>query len=408
MCAARAKIPAPPFTLAASNEHGWRRGKTACSITLRRQIVGVELIPRPASSQFLVPQFKGGNRMETSAAKQQAMAGDTVITAEQRYLRTELEQRRERLHEALHSTAADPSLSQLLTAVDTALSRIDHGTFGLCETCHDTIEAERLLADPLVRFCLDHLTSAEQRALESDLSLAARIQRALLPSLGLAPTGWDVRFHYQPAGMVSGDYCDLFETDSGLLLMLGDVSGKGVAAAMLMSHLHATFRSLAEAGLPLDRMVEDANRIFCESTLAGQFATLVIGRAAHDGSVEFVSAGHLPLLRIHVDGVAAKDSAGVPLGMFCSARFPIHRLTLERGDTVFLYTDGLTEARNRAGQEYGLQRIRALAAQDKGKAPDGLISECLEDLVSVGECLKQTDDLTLLVVRRAEWARIFV
>ncbi len=203
--------------------------------------------------------------MESSAAKQQPMAGGSMAPAEQTYLRTELEQRRERLHEALHSSAADASISELLTAVDTALSRIDQGTFGLCETCHDTIEAERLLADPLVRFCLDHLTSAEQRALESDLSLAARIQRALLPKPGLAPDGWDVRYHYQPAGMVSGDYCDLFETDGGLLFMLGDVSGKGVAASMLMSHLHATFRSLAEAGLPLDRMVQDANRIFCES-----------------------------------------------------------------------------------------------------------------------------------------------
>jgi len=113
--------------------------------------------------------------MESSAAKQQPMAGGSMATAEQTYLRTELEQRRERLHAALHSPAADASLSQLLAAVDTALSRIDQGTFGLCEECHDTIEAERLLADPLVRFCLDHLTSAEQRALESDLFLAACI-----------------------------------------------------------------------------------------------------------------------------------------------------------------------------------------------------------------------------------------
>jgi len=325
-----------------------------------------------------------------------------MITAEQTYLRTELEERRERLHAALNSPAADDSLSQLLTAVDDALRRIEQGTFGLCETCHDSVEPERLLTDPLVRFCLDHLTNAEQRALESDLSLAANIQRALLPNPDLAPRGWDVRFHYQPAGMVSGDYCDLVETDRGLLFMLGDVSGKGVAASMIMSHLHATFRSLAEASLPLDRMVEDANRIFCESTLAGQFATLVVGRAAHDGSVEFVSAGHLPLLHIHADGVAPKDSTGVPLGMFRGARFPVHRLTLTHGDTVFLYTDGLTEALNRAGQEYGLQRIRALAARHVGKAPDGLISECLADLVSFGEGVKQTDDLTLLVVRRVE------
>ncbi len=340
--------------------------------------------------------------MESSAAKQQPMAGDSMITVEQTYLRTELEQRRKRLHEALLSPAADASLSQLLTAVDTALSRIDQGTFGLCEMCHDTIEAERLLADPLVRFCLDHLTSTEQRALESDLSLAARIQRALLPKPGLTPAGWDVHYHYQPAGMVSGDYCDLFETDGGLLFMLGDVSGKGVAASMLMSHLHATFRSLAEAGLPLDRMVEDANRIFCESTLAGQFATLVVGRAAHDGSVEFVSAGHLPVLHIHGDGATPKDSTGVPLGMFCDSRFPVHRLTLAHGDTLFLYTDGLTEARNRAGAEYGLHRIHALGARHTGIEPAGLISQCLDDLLSFEDGLKQTDDLTLLAVRRAQ------
>jgi sigma-B regulation protein RsbU (phosphoserine phosphatase) len=340
--------------------------------------------------------------MESSAAKQQPMAGGTVTTAEQSYLLTELQQRRERLHQVLHSPAADASLSQLLTAVDTALSHFEQGTYGLCETCHDPIEAERLLADPLARFCLDHLTSAEQRALESDLSLAARIQRALLPKPGLALAGWDVRYHYQPAGVVSGDYCDLFETDSGLLFMLGDVSGKGVAASMLMSHLHATFRSLAEAGLPLDRMVEDANRIFCESTLAGQFATLVVGRAARDGSVEFVSAGHLPLLHVHGDGATPRDSTGVPLGMFRNTRFPVQRLTLAHGDTLFLYTDGLTEAQNRAGAEYGLHRIRTLAARHTGIEPAGLISKCLEDLLGFAEGLKGVDDLTLLAVQRAE------
>src|SRR5207245_5695337 len=331
--------------------------------------------------------------MESSAAKQQSMAGANVITAEQKYLRTELEQRRTRLHEALHSPAADASLSELLTAVDAWLSRIDQGTFGLCEKCNDSIEAERLLADPLVRFCLDHLTSAEQRALESDLSLAARIQRRLLPKLSLARPGWGVRYHYQPAGMVSGDYCDLLEAEGGLLFMIGDVSGKGVAASMLMSHLHATFRSLAEAGLPLDHMVEDANRIFCESTLAGQFATLVVGRAAHDGSVEFVSAGHLPVLHIQSDGATQKDSTGVPLGMFCNSRFPVHRLTLAHGHTLFLFTDGLTEAPNRAGAEYGLHRIRTLAARHPGIEPAGRISKCLEDLQGFAEGLKKPDDL---------------
>jgi len=87
--------------------------------------------------------------------------------------------------------------------------------------------------------------------------------------------------------------------------------------------------------------------------------------------------------------------------MFCGARFAVHRLTLADGDSVFLYTDGLTEARNPAGQEYGLRRIHALAARHTEKAPAGLISECLQDLASFGQGLKQADDLTLLVVRRA-------
>jgi sigma-B regulation protein RsbU (phosphoserine phosphatase) len=338
--------------------------------------------------------------MDAAAAKQQSIAGGSMATAEQSYLRSELVLRRDRLSEALHSPAADASLTELLKAVDSALGRMDEGTFGICESCHTGIETERLLADPLVRFCLDHLTSAEQRALESDLSLAARIQRTLLPKPDLAPAGWEVCYHYQPASMVSGDYCDLFEVNGGLLFMLGDVSGKGIAASMLMSHLHATFRTLAEANLPLERMVQDANRIFCESTLAGQFATLVIGRADRDGAVQYVSAGHLPVLHIHADGATPKDSTGVPLGMFCDAPFPVHQLTLADGDTLLLYTDGLTEARNSEGTEYGLPRIRALAARNIKMKPAGLISECIGDLLTFGAG-KQADDLTLLAVRRA-------
>jgi RNA polymerase-binding transcription factor DksA len=95
--------------------------------------------------------------METAAAKQQPMVGGNTTSADQTYLRTELIQRRERLQAVLQSPAADASVSQLLTAVDSALSRIAQGTFGLCETCHESIEAERLLSDPVVRFCLDHL-----------------------------------------------------------------------------------------------------------------------------------------------------------------------------------------------------------------------------------------------------------
>jgi sigma-B regulation protein RsbU (phosphoserine phosphatase) len=339
--------------------------------------------------------------METSAAKPQLKAGGSMATAEQAYFRPQLEQRRERLVSALHS-APDASLSHLLDEVDAALARMEKGAYGMCETCHDPVEKERLLNDPLVRFCLDHLTQEEQRALESDLELAARIQKGLLPPPELSAGGWQVRYHYEPAGPVSGDYCDVLESEGGLLFLLGDVSGKGVAASMLMSHLHATFRSLANANLPLQRMVEAANRIFAESTLAEQFATLVVGRATEDGSVEFVSAGHLPVLHLGRSGAKSEGATGVPLGMFSNTHFPVHQLSLGPGEALLIYTDGLTEARNAVSEEYGVDRIKETAQRHYSAAPERLIAECLSDLQNFAAGTKRADDLSLLVLRRAE------
>jgi sigma-B regulation protein RsbU (phosphoserine phosphatase) len=322
-----------------------------------------------------------------------------MATAEQAYFRPQLEQRRERLLSALHSSA-DASLSHLLSEVDAALARVDNGTYGICETCHAPVEKERLLSDPLVRFCLDHLTSEEQRALESDLALAASIQKGLLPPPELSAPGWQVRYHYEPAGPVSGDYCDVLESGGGLLFLFGDVSGKGVAASMLMSHLHATFRSLARANPPLQRMVEAANRIFSESMLSGQYATLVVGRAADNGSVEFVSAGHLPVLHLGRNGAKSEGATGVPLGMFSNAHFPVHQLSLSSGEALLIYTDGLTESCNAASEEYGVNRVKETAQRHYAATPERLIAGCLSDLQNFAAGTKRTDDLSLLVLRR--------
>ncbi len=339
--------------------------------------------------------------MESPIVNQPPSMGGALAIPEQAYLRSELERRQQQLHTALNSPSAEASLSTLLREVDAALARMDTGTYGLCSTCHTPIEPERLLADPLVRFCLDDLTREERHALESDLALAARIQRGLLPEQDLKVFGWRARYHYAPAGLVSGDYCDLFSSQGGLMFLLGDVSGKGVAASMLMSHLHATFRSLADAELSLDSMVLAANRIFAESTMADQYATLIVGRAAEDGAVEFVSAGHLPLLHLCGAGTAVRDATGVPLGMFTEAHFSVHRLQLAPGDALLVYTDGMTEARNAAGEEYGMGRMKGLAGQCHGKSPDTLIAECLGDLGKFTSGTKLADDLTLLAIQRA-------
>ncbi len=180
--------------------------------------------------------------MERSGGMQQTGAGGSIAVAEQAYLRAELERRHHRLETALKSVSAEPGLSLLLEEVDAALSRMDKG--------------------------IDDLSGDERQALEQDLALAATIQRRLLPPQDGSGTNWQLSYYYQPARLVSGDYCDYFSSNRDFLFLCGDVSGKGVAASMLMSHLHATFRSLADSDLPLGRMVEAANRIFLESTKA--------------------------------------------------------------------------------------------------------------------------------------------
>jgi sigma-B regulation protein RsbU (phosphoserine phosphatase) len=147
-------------------------------------------------------------------------------------------------------------------------------------------------------------------------------------------------------------------------------------------------------------MVEAANRIFSQITLAGQFATLVVGRAERDGGVEFVSAGHPPVLHLRKDTARHESATGIPLGVFDGVRFPSRRLSLDPGDMLLLYTDGLTESCNSAGEEYGFRRIKRVARQHLRTTPSKLISECLSDHRNFQSGGKQVDDLTLLVIRR--------
>jgi sigma-B regulation protein RsbU (phosphoserine phosphatase) len=317
-------------------------------------------------------------------------------------VREQLLDRRQRLEHEISRRGGQRSLGQLLEEVDEALRRLDTGTYGLCETCHDAIEADRLLADPLVRFCLDHLSPGEQRALERDLQLAANIQRGLLPPPVADVNGWRIAYHYRPARIVSGDYCDHIATPGGeLYFMVGDVSGKGVAASMLMAHLHAMFRALVPAGLALDQLMERASRVFCESTLPMHYATLVCGRATADGAVEICNAGHPPPLVIRGSGIDRLDATAMPIGMFCSEHFGITRVQLAPGEAVLLCTDGVLEAENASGVDYGIDRLRTVLADGAALPPPDLVNACVHDLAAFVDGQPYADDVTVMALRRA-------
>ena len=334
----------------------------------------------------------------------------TVPGVNDSYFREQLEKRRVVLKTAISSVPAVEApgkarLVELLQEVDSAVQRMDEGTYGICDTCHDTVEKERLIADPLVRLCLDHLTSDEQSALERDLELASQVQRGLLPQTDTRFGDWRIHYQYKPAGIVSGDYCDLIHPaneDGKLIFLLGDVAGKGVAASLLMTHLNAMFRSLARIGLELDKLLEIVNHLFCESTIAGQYATLVCGRTSKTGEIEIGSAGHPPALLVSQNCVKQIGSTGLPLGMFSTSRYTVHRVRMEPGDSLLLFTDGISEARNLSGNEYGIGGLSLAAGGRHGLPSKELVSACLKDIERYSFGTRQADDQTLMAVHKAE------
>jgi sigma-B regulation protein RsbU (phosphoserine phosphatase) len=326
-----------------------------------------------------------------------------MVTAIEPLLREQLIDRRHKLEDAASAFHRPAELTRLLEEVDAALHRMDTGVYGLCEVCHEPVETERLLADPLTRFCVGDLTPSEQRALQEDLDLASQIQTGLLPPPTQQIDGWEVSYHYQPAGAVSGDYCDLIQgEDHSLHFVLGDVSGKGVAASMLMAHLNAMFRTLISINLPLEQMVERASRVFCESTLPTQYATLVCGRANTNGEVELCNAGHLPPLLIQDGQVTSIAATGLPVGVFCSESFSVSRVQMSKGDSLFLYTDGLSESLDGAGNEYGVERLSRLLNDNHNLSPKAIITLCRQELHTFAEGRAPGDDLTFMAITRTK------
>ena len=222
----------------------------------------------------------------------------------------------------------------------------------------------------------------------------------MLPDVSRINGAWEVAYSYRPARIVSGDYCDLVSVDGNLYFMLGDVSGKGVAAATVMAQLHAMFRALVPANLPLGELVGRASRLLCESTLPTHYATLVCGRAQSDGEIEICNAGHVPPLVARSSGVTPLSAGGMPIGMFFTQQFDVHQVRLAPGEMLVLCSDGLTETEQGDGQPFGLDRLGAILRHHAASAPPAIVDACLHRVDTWRGARQANDDVTLMVVRR--------
>jgi len=247
---------------------------------------------------------------------------------------------------------------------------------------------------------------ADRLSLKSDLEIARDIQLAMLPNGLKEVQGTTVAGVTRPANTVGGDLYDVLPLPDGrLVVALGDVAGKGSPAALLMALVVAMMRTLVDEGLDLPRLMTRLNVQVARQSPGSRFITLFCGfYDPRDGSLEYVNAGHLPPLMLRgtgtVERVGGGEASGLALGMFEEATYASQRVVIRQGDTLVLYSDGVTEAENPSGQAFEEPGLEGVVAAHRTDGPEELGRAILKAVERHAGDARLADDLTVLVLKR--------
>jgi len=213
--------------------------------------------------------------------------------------------------------------------------------------------------------------------------------------------GLDVSARCLPAVGVGGDYFDFLPlSEDRLGLVIADVSGKGIPAALLMAGLQASVRSLALPGVPPSEVNRRVNAALHESTSAARYATMFFALwDAPERTLSYSNAGHFPPILMRDGTVARLTTGGLPIGMFPLSCYGEDRRRLERGDLLVLFTDGVIEAPDASGCEFGEERLVALLAQHREHSLESLLERVLEAVARWKGEGPAHDDVTLVLAR---------
>jgi phosphoserine phosphatase RsbU/P len=239
--------------------------------------------------------------------------------------------------------------------------------------------------------------------MERELELATEIQQRFQPSGPPSIEGYEFQGISFSCYEIGGDYYDFIERGDGkVLVALGDVSGKGTAAALLMSSLHAAIHAQIAAKSTLDETVTAVNEYLAENTPANRFVTLFIGELEPTaGEFRFINAGHNPPLLAHADGTVEQlESGGLPLGIMPFAEYEAGTVTLTRGDVLVIYSDGVSEANNLAEEEFGLDRLSQVIRANVSRSAAAIRDKVESSLSEFTGTAAPNDDITLVIVKR--------
>jgi serine phosphatase RsbU (regulator of sigma subunit) len=255
------------------------------------------------------------------------------------------------------------------------------------------------------------LELADRVTLKRDLEIAKEIQTWLMPTAPPHLPGFEMAFATRPANTVAGDYYDAFLRPSGdspnaqcpqLLLVVADVAGKSVPAALLMATLQASLHTLADTCTTSLELIERLNRYCCEQNVGGQrFTTAFLAELDPlTRQLTYVNAGHnWPVLRRASGGIERLQTGGVPLGLLRSARYEVASVTLAPGDLLLVFTDGVVEAEDEREEEYGESRMLAALNSYAGRTAQEVLTGLMTAVDRFVGTAPQHDDITCLVLR---------
>lgn len=239
--------------------------------------------------------------------------------------------------------------------------------------------------------------------MEHELELATEIQQRFQPSSPPIVEGYEFQGISFSCYEIGGDYYDFIPRHDGkMFVALGDVSGKGTAAALLMSSLHAAIHAQAAAKSSLAETIKSVNKYLSDNTPANRFVTLFLAELdLTDGTLDYINAGHNPPLIAHLDGsVQQLESGGFPLGILPTAEYEIGQSQLKIGESLVIYSDGVSEANNLKGEEFGTERLSEVIKKNISSSASGLRDKVESALSAFTQTAPANDDITLVIVKK--------
>jgi len=383
------------------------------------QIVSLVFEAVPADRCLLMMRDEGSEELRVAVARLRDRVGEV---GEIRVSRNVLDEVVMRGKSVLTSDAQHDPRFASGTVVLQGIRSVLAVPLGVSEKVFGIIYADSPIADG--RFTEDHLkvlttlasvaairvenarlaeARLQQERLERELQLAMEIQQRFQPTAPPVVPGYELQGISFPCYEIGGDYYDFIEREDGrLVIALGDVSGKGTAAALLMSSLHASVHAQTGSHDTLSETISAVNRYLADNIPANRFVTLFYAELdPASGALSFLNAGHNPPLIVHAAGTVEQlASGGLPLGIRRNAEYREGRTQMQMGDILVIYSDGVTEAASPSGEEFGATRLYEVVSRNIDASAAGVRDRIESALTKFSQGTEAADDITLVIVKR--------